>query len=258
MIYAIGVIAIQVMTLVHVVRTGRTQPWLFVVLFLPLVGSVAYLIAEVLPEVLGSSAAGKAKSAARDLMDPERRLRAAVENAESLDTPQAFADLAREYARLGRYQDALAQFERAMTGLFADDPELSYAAAMAAFEGAEAGQLPWSEGRRYLERVELSDEKFRAKDRSLLRARLAAAEGRAEAADTEFRELTRGHSSPETRVRFAHFLYTQDRLDEARALLSEVLKEASRSTPHVRQMNADWFAQAQTAFNIVSAGRTKG
>jgi hypothetical protein len=226
-------------------------------LFLPLVGSVAYLVAEVLPEFLGQGAVRRAGSAARGMLDPERRLRALEEAAQSLDTPQAYASLAKELARLRRYPEALAAYDRAMTGLFAGDPELGFAVAETAFEAAEAGVLPWDRARAAMEALDTAEEKFRAKDRILLRARLAAADGDAVAAEAGYRELTRGHAPFEVRVRYAHFLYTQNRLDEAQALLAQVMADAKRSTPHVRQMNAEWIAQAETALTVVVAAQAK-
>lgn len=258
MVYAIAVIAIQVMTLIHVIRTGRTQPWLFVVLFLPLVGSIAYLIAEVLPEYVGQGAAQRAQQAARDIIDPECHLRELEENAIALDTPQAYAGLAKELARLRHYPRALAAYDRAMTGIFGDDPELIYASADAAFEAAEAGQIAWTQTRELLDRLERLEPKFRTKDRALFRARIAAATGENEAAEREYRDLTQGYSGFEVRVRYAHFLYTQGRLDEAQALLNDVMAQAKRSSPHVLQMNADWISQAQTALNVVSGAKAKG
>jgi hypothetical protein len=257
MMYAIAVIAIQLMTLLHVVRSGRTQPWLFVVLFLPLVGSVAYLIAEVLPEFLGRSETRRAIATARDSLDPERRLRDLREAAETLGTAQSFADYARELSALGRHDQAHEVFGQAMTGLFAGDPEMSYLVAVNAFEGAEQNQMSWDQARQALAALEQAEEKFRAKDRALLRARLAAATGDAEKASEEFRRLTTGYAGPEIRVRFAHFLYTQGQLDEAKALLDSVLAEARRSSAHVRQMNAFWFRQAEAAVKTVSDAQAK-
>jgi hypothetical protein len=257
MLYAIAVIAVQVMTLVHVVRTERTQPWLWVVLFFPLIGSIVYLVAEVLPDMLGQGAGRRAMNAAQNRLDPERHLRALKEQAETIDTPQAHADYARELTRLGRFAEAIAIYERIMSGLFADDPELAYSASLAAFEGAERGALPWRQARTTLERLETADPKFRTKDRALFRARLAAAEGDAAKAQEEFIALNKGYSSPEVRVRYAHFLYTQGCLDDAHALLSSVVTEAKRATPHVRQMNVDWFQQAETALNVVDDARAK-
>jgi hypothetical protein len=36
---------------VHVVRAGRNLMWIFIILFFPLVGSLVYLFAEVIPEM---------------------------------------------------------------------------------------------------------------------------------------------------------------------------------------------------------------
>lgn len=257
MLYAIAVIAIQAMTLLHVIRSGRTQPWLFVVMILPLVGSIVYLIAEVLPDLMGQKGAPSAWSAAQDRIDPERRLRELREVAEANGTPQSLSDVAKELARLGRFAEAVEAYRGIMSGLYADDPELAFSAATAACEAAEAGQLTWAEAGNAFARLDQVDAAFRSKDRDLLRARLAAAHGDAGAADRAFQALTTGHASPEVRVRYAHFLYSQGRLSEARAHLDTVIAEAKRSTPHVRAMNSLWFGQAETALAIVSAAQAK-
>ena len=35
----------------HAVKTGRTQPWLFIIILLPGIGSIVYFISEILPEL---------------------------------------------------------------------------------------------------------------------------------------------------------------------------------------------------------------
>jgi hypothetical protein len=252
MFYAIAVIAIQVMTLLHVIRTGRTQPWLFVVIFLPLVGSIVYLIAEVLPEFAASRQAKGAAAKVQDRLDPERRLRELIDEAAQIDTPQARTKLAEEYERLERLPDAIATYRQAMTGLFADDPDLQFALTTAVYTLAERGELPWAEARTEWDRLDNQDAKFRAKDRLLLKARLLHAEGATEEAGRVYEELNSGFSSIETRVRYAHFLYTQQRIDDARVLLAAVLADERRAQPHVRQMNAYWFDQARSAMDIVT------
>jgi hypothetical protein len=252
MVYALAVIAIQVMTLLHVIKTGRTQPWLFVVIFLPLVGSIVYLIAEVLPEVAATRQAQGAAGAMRERLDPERRLRELREAAAQFDTPQARAKLAEEYERLDRLPDAIETYRGAMTGLFADDPDLQFALTSALFAAAERGIEPWAAARAEWDRLDRHDPKFRPKDRSLMKARLLHAEGAVDEAGRIYADLNAGYSSIEMRVRYAHFLYTQNRIDEARALLASVLKEEQRAQPHVRNMNAFWYEQARTAMEVVS------
>jgi hypothetical protein len=256
MVYGIAIIAIQVMTLIHVVRTGRTQPWLFVVLFLPLVGSIAYLIAEVLPEVLNGKTAREAAEIAKDRLDPDRHVRLLLEQAKEAQTPEAYAKLAHEYARLGRHRDAVSAYGQATEGFFADDPDLNYAMTQAAFDGAEEGTLTWRDARTAFEKLATIDPKFRPKERSLFLARLAQAEGDTATAEREYAILTEGYSSIETRVRYAHFLFNNNRRDEARSILESVQRESAKAAPHVTAMNQKWFDQARTALDIVNRAGT--
>jgi hypothetical protein len=48
---SIVLLALQVALAVHAVKSGRNMMWLFIILFFPLVGSLVYLFAEVIPEM---------------------------------------------------------------------------------------------------------------------------------------------------------------------------------------------------------------
>ena len=73
---------IQVALIIHVIRTGRNQLWIFALAFLPLVGSLAYIVAEVLPAMLGGRTARRATSSVRRMIDPDRDLRRAATEVE--------------------------------------------------------------------------------------------------------------------------------------------------------------------------------
>ena len=47
---AIGTIILQIVLAVHVVRTHRPFIWIFLILIFPLLGSLIYIIAELIPE----------------------------------------------------------------------------------------------------------------------------------------------------------------------------------------------------------------
>ena len=46
-----GTIILQVALAVHVARTKRPFIWIFIILFFPLMGSLIYIIAELIPEL---------------------------------------------------------------------------------------------------------------------------------------------------------------------------------------------------------------
>lgn len=49
-LFGIGIIILQVALAVHAIRTGRPFTWVFLIVVFPLVGSLVYLIAELIPE----------------------------------------------------------------------------------------------------------------------------------------------------------------------------------------------------------------
>ncbi len=61
MIYltGIGTIVLQIVLAVHAVRTGRPFIWVFLILIFPLMGSLIYIIAELIPEWERSNAIQK-------------------------------------------------------------------------------------------------------------------------------------------------------------------------------------------------------
>ena len=44
-------IAVQAALIVHVIKTGRNMLWILAIALLPLVGSIVYVVVEVLPEL---------------------------------------------------------------------------------------------------------------------------------------------------------------------------------------------------------------
>ena len=49
---------LQILCAVHVMKTGRPYYWIFIVMFAPMVGMIAYFIVEILPELTGSRTTG--------------------------------------------------------------------------------------------------------------------------------------------------------------------------------------------------------
>ena len=92
----------QVLCAVHVVRTGRPYWWIFLIVFVPLVGVLVYLAAELLPDLLGSHHARQAVSGVTSFLDPGCALREAMLRKEIAPTVQNKAALAEAYLAAGR------------------------------------------------------------------------------------------------------------------------------------------------------------
>src|ERR1700739_1212793 len=66
---------LQVALIVHVVKTGRNQIWIWILALLSLPGAIAYMVVELLPDLFRSRAAQRSARGLRRAMDPDRDLR---------------------------------------------------------------------------------------------------------------------------------------------------------------------------------------
>ena len=81
----------------------------------------------------------------------------------------------------------------------------------------------------------------------LLYARSLEAIGRLQGALAEYQALSSYYVGAEARVRYGLLLARTGRDAEAKAWLSDVLKQLRRSPAHVRKAQAEWIARAEKA-----------
>lgn len=250
--YMIALVLFQILVITHVVRTGRTQPWLFVVAFLPVVGSIAYFVVEILPDLLGGKPGQDLFQALRHRFDSEQRYRKLKDIALLTGTADAKRALAEECLELERYQEAAEHFEAAISGLHADDPALIFGLLHARVEAASAGEAGWQLAAETQQRLEKLDAAYKADRQILFKARIADGQGKSAEAEAAFTSVRNTFAGPEARVRLAHFLYRQGRIPEAADILQKITAEERQLPRHARRLNAYWFKQARDALKMLS------
>ncbi len=63
------------MLIVHCIKTGRNMIWIWVLILAPVVGSIAYVAVEILPELLRSRGTRRAMRDVKKVLNPEGDLR---------------------------------------------------------------------------------------------------------------------------------------------------------------------------------------
>lgn len=233
-------IAIQVALVVHIVKTGRNFLWIWLVIFVPLIGSLAYFIVEILPQWMGSHTARRAASNLRRSLDPTRELRAAHKRLamnDSVDSRRAVAD---RLLTRGEYDAAIEHYRAAMTGLYAHEPLLMLGVAKALFAKGEAGAA-----RRMLDELIAHNPDFKSPEGHLLYARTLEAEGNHEKALSEYVALAKYYSGAEAMYRYAALLKRMGRVDAARKLFEELLNNAELAGNVFRKEQREWIEAAR-------------
>ncbi len=233
-------ILIQLALVVHIIKTGRNTSWVFIVLIFPLIGSLAYVIVELIPEWTGSRTARKAKRNFAKAINPERELREAIDQYAVANTVQNAMRLAELYLQHDNYFEAKQLYQRTLSGVHADDPELLLGLARAHFGLREYDDA--------LKRLDLLKEKHpdrTSPDGHLLYARALQDAGRIPDAIREYESLVSYYPGPEPACRYAMILKDRGDPERARALLEGVVKSAGRSGKHYNTLHKDWVTLAR-------------
>lgn len=238
--YLILSLVIQLSLVVHIIRTGRNMTWVFIVLFFPLVGTLAYVIVELLPEWTGSRRGVTVRRRLAKLANPDRGLRQATQNFAVADTVQNTIVLAEECLAKERYAEAAELYQRAMRGVHEDDPVLLLGLARAKFGlGDAAGTVA------ALDLLKERHPEHTSAEGHLLYARAREALGETGAALIEYESLVGYYSGPEPACRLAAILKRQGRNAEAQQLFQKVINESRIAGRHYNTIHKEWVEMAR-------------
>jgi hypothetical protein len=233
-------IAFQIGMLVHAIRTGREQMWIYVLALLPGVGSIAYFVAEFLPWLMSSPNARRAASSLQWALDPERDLRRYAAQARLSDTVDSKLKLAEELAAAKRYDEAIEAYRGCLAGLFAHEPKIMLALASVEFEKGDHAAAAAT-----LEALAQHNPDFRSAEGHLLYARALETVGRLDEARAEYGRVSDYYPGAEARTRYGLLLKRLGDEDGARRAFKDVLDGAELAPRHVRRHNAEWIEIAR-------------
>ena len=233
-------IAVQAGLIVHVIKTGRNMLWIWAIALLPLVGSLAYAVVEILPEVVGGGTARRAKSGVRRLMDPDRALRRASAEVEISGNVDARRRLAEELFERGQYDAAIDVYMGGLKGVFEHDPTLLLGLARAYF-----AKQDFAAAQTALERLTQHNPDFKSADAQLLYARTLEARDALDEAERAYAKLAPGYPGAEARLRYGLLLKRRGKSAEARRVLKDLLDGAKLGPAHYRRAQAEWLERAR-------------
>jgi hypothetical protein len=231
---------LQIGLAIHAYRTGRMTPWLWIILFLPGLGSLMYIILELGPELISGSAATRMKRGLVATVDPGREYRTLAREVEIAPTVQNRLHLAEECMRLGRVEEAGRLYEACATGLHATDPTILGGLARTRFA---SGDLAGA--REALNALRAENPDWRPADVALLYARVLEGQGFTDEALAALRALAATYPGEEARCRYAELLARTGRGGEARAEFREIVRRVELQGRTYRKLQQPWYDTAR-------------
>lgn len=233
-------ILVQIFLIVHVIRTGRATFWVWIILFAPLIGSLVYLIVEVLPTLLGSRSARKVGRKVKATIDPNRDVRATANALQIADTIENRIKFANALKDKGMLDEALDAFNQVLTGLYKYDPNLLLRKAEILFAKNDFQQT-----REVLDTLIRENPDFKSPDGHLLYAKATEGSGDLDGAEKEYRVLSEYYAGPEPKCRLAILLKRKGQATEASKLFNEIMLAAKQHGAHYRNLHAEWLSLAK-------------
>ena len=231
---------VQAALIVHVIRTGRNTLWILAIGFLPGIGSLAYLVAEVLPDLFGGRTARRAKTGLGRMIDPNRDLRRATTEVEISGNVDARRRLGEELFERAQYAEAIEVYRAGLKGIFEHDPALLLGLGRAQFAKED-----FAAARTTLELLRQHNPDFKSTDAQLLYARTLEAQGALDEAEREYALIAPGFPGAEARLRYGLLLKRRGKLNEAQRVLKDLLDGAKLGPAHYRRAQAEWLDRAR-------------
>ncbi|MBS0027150.1 tetratricopeptide repeat protein [Chitinophaga sp. 22321] len=224
------VIILQIICVIHALKSGRRE-YLFFILFIPLIGTVVYIVREILPDI-------NTGTLGENLMRtfwPNGRIKEWERKVRMSDTVTNKLQLADAYAQQKQYDKAIALTQECANA-FSKDPGIllqlarlqflngNYAACLANFDKVNA-----SKG------VRMS----KAED-ELLYAQALEHTGQNERAEAAYQKVIQVHHSLEAMYYYGLLLKKQNRTEEAKAQFRHTSEEIDLHPRYIRRTIRKW------------------
>jgi hypothetical protein len=234
-------IALQAICVIHCMRKGNQVRWIWVIVFLPVVGALAYIFTEMTP----GRGIQQVQSGIGMVFNPGGRIRRLEENLRFTDTFSNRVELADAYLAAGQTDKAVELYESSLTGTFIENEHVLIRLTTAYFEK-----------KRYKDVIAVVRKIYKlpqfARSRSHLLYALALEHtGQFEMAEKEFRMMKARFSHFESRYHYAKFLQRAGRLEEAGILLNELVDESRHLSPQERRDSRVWVGKAKEELRLL-------
>lgn len=235
-------IGLQAICVIHCLRKGN-QRWIWLIVFLPLVGSLIYIFSE----MFTGREIQQVQSGLGTVLNPSGRISKLEANLRFSDTFNNRVVLADAYLHTGQIEKAIKLYESSLTGAFEENEHVRSQLIVAYYQQ-----------QRYEDVIAMAKKvyklpQFARSKVHVLYAQALEHTGQYEQAEKEFLTMNGRFSNYEARYQYGLFLAREKRTDEARQLFESMLDEAAHLSTREKKHSRAWLAQAREELKKMNA-----
>lgn len=233
--YYYGVLLLELICVWHCLKKGNQQNWLWIIIFIPLIGCIIYFFSE----IVGSNDVSNLGSGVVNVIDPGRSIRKLEAQLKFADTHQNKVALADAYLQKGETEKAIQLYEASLTGVFSENEYVLMKLIIAyAKVGANDKIIP-------LAKKVYHSPQFAKSSAHIAYAKGLAQTGNPQQAEKEFERMKSKFADYEPRYYYGEFLLEQGRSEEAVTVFTEMVEEKKHLGSRERRLYNLWINKAR-------------
>lgn len=124
-IFALLPYVIQLCLIIHCIKTGRSG-WLWLLIFIPYIGGIAYIILNVIPDLKESRSLHNAGDAIGSKFNPNKEIQNLERLVKKQETITNIVALADAYENAGQFDKAMELYNQCLSGPYEHDSEIMF------------------------------------------------------------------------------------------------------------------------------------
>lgn len=228
------VVLLQAICVFHSIRRGHQQKWIWIIVFLPFIGSLAYIFTEMVKKQHVSAI----QSTAASIVNPGGKISDLEKRFKFSDTFINRVALADAYLENGMNEKAIELYEPAVKGVLQDEHVIR-----------QLIQAYHNVGR-YEDIVAIGPKvantmNFSKSHASLLYTLALEKAGRTDLAEKQYQAMNHRYSNYEARYRYGMFLLSLNRREDASLVFYDVVEEGENMSRREKGNTAVWISKSR-------------
>lgn len=210
--------------------------WVAILVFFPGFSAAFYFFLILLPEINQKGLTDQANEGLQSFFFPEKELEKLKEQAAFAPSFKNKMALADGYQRSGKFEEALSIYTSMDQGPNKQDPTIWKGIAYGEFQLGNFSKVPAAIANMRKFRSSKKPTEF-----DLLMPQALEEIGDLEGAAQEYKQLAKTYSGDEARCRYAMFLQSQGKEEEAKSIFEEMIRDANASPQYYKKAQKVWL-----------------
>lgn len=238
---AIGILILilEIAFAIHAIKRDEWN-WVFLIVFIPFIGCLLYFFFAIIPESRDANNSRHSSLSYRKGLESNRKLKKKLQAVNSNSSVGNYIGLAEELMSNGKTDDAIALYDKSLSGQYYGNPNLMLGLAKAYFKRHRFGET-----RDILDSLIKLNPDFRSLDGHLLYARTQEELENYTQAREEYEALIKYSSDVEVLCAYAVFLKKRGEDDSAKKYFKQILADVEKLSKEHKESKRKWVSVAK-------------